>query len=100
MPIKYQPIEEAPKDGTGLLLVLETPIERDGYYDYDESQYFCIGNWATGHNVYTNEFGWFATDVNCSIYSGSELTGSWNEYYRIKVVPIAFAYLKEPTHAP
>lgn len=93
---EWESIETAPRDGTCVLLYVPDGVEREGYEPVPEP----IKNVTLGWFGYTADRGrpdvWCSDQVDVETYSGSELTGSWNEYEWRYVVPTHWQPLPAP----
>jgi hypothetical protein len=83
-------IDSAPTDGTPFLAYCPKGIERPGWQKPPGMAQFFAIVW-NGHPNEEQPRGarWVAADVQVDTFTGSEYTGSWNEY---EFTPV------EPTH--
>lgn len=100
--MSWQPIETAPKDGAAVLLYVPSGIDVRGVYDAppDHRDRITVGWFGAPHGDYNPGNRWVSINVISETFSGSELTGSWEEHEFEAVQPTHWMPLPEPPHDP
>jgi hypothetical protein len=93
---EWQPIETAPKDGTCVVLFVPGGVDRQFYGVPDAVKHICLGFFGSSAAEFITREDWKAIDHESQIFSGSEYTGSWQEYSFVSVAPSHWQPLPEP----
>lgn len=92
----WRPIETAPRDGTPFLAWCSDAIDRPGYISAPGDALHVAIVFASHPNPdQPRGIRWVSVDVQVETFTGSEYTGSWNEYEWTPVKPIRWQPLPD-----
>lgn len=94
---EWQPIETAPKDGTPIIVLCKHKLDRR-LHPPPGAMNVAVAWWGKpdDHSYGGQPNAWCATETIVDVFSGSELTGSWEEVEFMGVDPTHWMSLPEP----